>query len=400
MTNVLNLEKVQQTFFNILYKAKKWKLIDDYEYSEIKNIILGLKLIVVGKWNGGKSTFINSWLGLDILPRGIVPTTKCNIIIKNGEELRTYIFFNNKKIVERGTELLHQFAKNTDNYIQKPEKIVVTYPLFLLEEGVEIFDTPGIDDYYEQDENVYRQVINADIVVYILDARKMFALNERNFLDKVIRNNYRKQIIFVTNYMNMIEKTTEVYRRTKDIVNNYKKDLNIPSNVNFLFFINALPVLKSRINNSVFKPSELLQFEDSISKIIKNIRKNTSVGELIEKINDSIEYLESILLKRRDYLKNNPSQFNYDDRWHSTILLEEVEKLKRELNLELSFKEDNSTDNRDNDSDNGNVYAKLPRPPKPLSPGGLQQNIPSQDEKHSKTLSNIELRIFKMLGDM
>ena len=84
----LDIVKDERVMFNKLYKNlieikaddEVLKLVADTQ-SRIDDLFL---VVVVGEFNSGKSTFVNSLLGLKLLREGILPTTDSIYIIRSG----------------------------------------------------------------------------------------------------------------------------------------------------------------------------------------------------------------------------------------------------------------------------------------------------------------------------
>ena len=133
------------------------------------------KVQIVGTFKNGKSTFINSILGAEILPAYALPCTAIVNEVKWGEEKRAVVHFRNplpeklpsgipdsamqhmkkhnmKNIppieipydeIEKYAVISIGYGKDEIDYESPHEKIEVYWPLPILRNGVEIIDSPG-----------------------------------------------------------------------------------------------------------------------------------------------------------------------------------------------------------------------------------------------------------------
>jgi hypothetical protein len=89
----LDIVKDERVMFSKLFKSlveiksddEVLKLVTDTQ-SRIDDLFL---VVVVGEFNSGKSTFVNSLLGLKLLREGILPTTDSIYIIRSGNSLES-----------------------------------------------------------------------------------------------------------------------------------------------------------------------------------------------------------------------------------------------------------------------------------------------------------------------
>ena len=143
------------------------------------------RIAVFGPFNYGKSTLLNALLGNKTLPIDLIPTTGAAITVKYGSELQTRITLQNGKNIHRhGTDILKEFAILDDDRRMRNDvvSVEVLSPHPFLKTGVEFLDLPGTNDREEQNNLVKEQLLSADLVVQLLDARKLMTLEERENL--------------------------------------------------------------------------------------------------------------------------------------------------------------------------------------------------------------------------
>ncbi|OQW92218.1 MAG: hypothetical protein BWK78_02345 [Thiotrichaceae bacterium IS1] len=211
------------------------------------------RIAVFAPFKYGKSTLLNALLGQQTLPIGIVPTTGAGIRIKYGKELTTVIRLKGRTIEEAGTKILEDFAVLDEN--RKMHRDVVSVEVLcphpLLQKGIELLDLPGTNDMPEQDALVRDQLLKADLVIQILDARELFTLHERENLQQWLVERGINSVVFLVNYSNLLPSNHDrmaVYHRANTIATNFRS--NIPSGISNLYRVDALPALRAKINEN------------------------------------------------------------------------------------------------------------------------------------------------------
>src|SRR5947207_11079404 len=139
------------------------------------------RIVVFGEFNQGKSTLINALLGSDALPMAVVPTTAVLTEIRHGEEPAARVRSGG---VERELASLEEMGElsSLDEARQARsdvDTVALRYPAPLLRNDVALFDTPGLNDRAEQDDTATHALELADLVLFVVDIRRVGTLNER-----------------------------------------------------------------------------------------------------------------------------------------------------------------------------------------------------------------------------
>lgn len=150
------LEKIirQQLVFLNALDMKGW--VDTINNLQKRVESDNFKVLVVGEFKRGKSTFINALLGEEILPSYAKPCTAIINEIKWGETRRAMLHFNNdenennKPPQEIPIDEVEEYVVIKDGVDQKQaihdtpyEKVEIFWDLDLCKNGVEIIDSPG-----------------------------------------------------------------------------------------------------------------------------------------------------------------------------------------------------------------------------------------------------------------
>ncbi|NJO73485.1 MAG: dynamin [Leptolyngbyaceae cyanobacterium RM1_406_9] len=212
------------------------------------------RIAVFGPFNYGKSTLLNALLGERALPIDLIPTTGAAIAVRYGTELKTRIQLSNgTEIQETGTEVLKRFAILDDNRRMRDDvtAVEVFCPHPFLQTGVELLDLPGTNDREAQDALVRDQLLTADLVVQVLDGRKLMTLGERENLRDWLLDRGIETVVFVVNFLNLMEPDDQqqVSRRMRFVAESFRSKL--PAGISNLYRVDALPALRARLKGDI-----------------------------------------------------------------------------------------------------------------------------------------------------
>ncbi|MDI9637104.1 dynamin family protein [Geitlerinema splendidum] len=230
------------------------------------------RIAVFGPFNHGKSTLLNALLGSRTLPIDLIPTTGAAIAVRYGTEINTRITLSNgREIVEPGTDILKQYAILDDQRRMRGDVtgVHVTYPHPFLQTGIEFLDLPGTNDREAQEMLVRDRLFTCDLIIQVLDARKLMTLGEREHLRDWLLDREIKSIVFVVNFLNLLEpdEQKEVFHRLRFVAESFRADL--PSGISNLYRVDALPALRARLkgDTSAAQVSGLAAFESALQAI-------------------------------------------------------------------------------------------------------------------------------------
>lgn len=158
------------------------------------------RLIVLGDMKRGKSTFLNALIGENLLPSDVNPCTALLTVLRYGSEKRATIHFNDGKPPEQidfpsfkqRYTIAPEEAKSLERQQQQAfpdvSHAVVEYPLPLLQKGIEIIDSPGLNDTEARNELSLGYLNNCHAVLFVLRASQPCTLAERRYLENYIKD--------------------------------------------------------------------------------------------------------------------------------------------------------------------------------------------------------------------
>lgn len=238
------------------------------------------KILVVGEFNRGKSTFINALLGEETLPSCITPTTAVINVVKYSLDKKAVLHFYNPlpKLLTKLTDEVAQHIekyKSTnipdmtidsrqlenhalENYVviddpggtgaeQDPPKspfelVEVYWPLELCKNNVEIIDSPGLNENGVRSkitENYYSKV---DAVIFVTLCTAIFSKSEMGTIDSLISRGF-EDMFFVCNQFDLVRPSDQ-----QTLINHVKSRLHNKTNLkdNGIHFVSAYNALKAK----------------------------------------------------------------------------------------------------------------------------------------------------------
>ena len=265
------------------------------------------RIAVFAPFNHGKSTLLNALLGSKTLPIDLIPTTGAGIVVKYGTELATEIVLQNGEIIkEQGLEILSQYAVLDCDRRMRGDvaevKVSCAHPW--LKTGVELLDLPGTNDREAQNDLVRDKLLSADLIIHVLDARKLMTLEERQHLTQWLQNRGITKVVFVVNFLNLLtpDEQQEVRQRVYFIAESFRSDL--PAGVSNIYCVDALPALRARLkgNLSAAQATGLTTLESALQTIASQRDRNLKLPRVI-KIAESL--LEQAIAKQRQLEKSS-----------------------------------------------------------------------------------------------
>ena len=295
------------------------------------------KIMVMGNFKNGKSTFINALLGQEILPAYAVPTTAIINEIKYGEKPKAVLHFLNPLpekmydgIPEKALTHMRRFKMKDVPPIEMPvdeiedfvvipmgmehkeaikqspfEKVELFWPLDLLKDGVEIVDSPGLNENPVRTQVTMEYLSKADAIIFVFSALAMGSAGEIAYIDDTLRKNgFGEQSLFcVVNRFDQLTSEREQQRLRK-----FSDNLLAPY-TKHVYYTSAYKGLMGQIqsNPAMLEESKIPAVEAALADYLANergrIKLATPARELVRVIRQ--DALETIIPQRRNALSTD-----------------------------------------------------------------------------------------------
>ena len=168
--------------------------IDNYQRNEFP-------LVVLGRWNSGKSTLINAILGKDILPSANKEMTSILTKIYYGNSRDVILRFDGEEDQTIQISEIEDYVNFRGcKYSEKLKQIDIKFDIPFLKSGLCILDTPGLSSINELNNNITFEVIpRANSIILTFSGLDVGGNDNLNLIEQVFRLNYNNlyNVVFV-----------------------------------------------------------------------------------------------------------------------------------------------------------------------------------------------------------
>lgn len=301
------------------------------------------KIQIVGTFKNGKSTFINSFLGEEILPAYALPCTAVINEVKYGEKKRAVLHFKNpipevlpKELSPDSVKHMkkHHFKNippmeipydDIEKYVVIPigkdpkdmllespyEKVELFWPLEILKNGIEIIDSPGLNEHATRTKVTMDYISKADAIIFVLSATTLCTMEEMTFIESNLKARGFDDLFFVINRFDMIP-DKEKKRISKYACSKLSKLTSFGEGG--LFFTSAKNALeaKKESDKDKFSASGMAEFEKCLSEYLTAYKGNLKLGSTARKLSHllSDDILVKFLPSRKALLDTSLDELN------------------------------------------------------------------------------------------
>jgi GTPase SAR1 family protein len=163
-------------------------------------------LAVLGQFKRGKTTFINSLLGADLLPTGVLPLTSIVTMIEYGTAPAACVYFRDGRTHPIAMDAIAAFVTERENPANRKQvaRVVVAHPASILRDGVVLIDTPGIGSTYEHNTDAtYAFLPEVDAAIFVASVDPPLSRAEKDFLIAV--REHAAKLFFVLNKIDYVD---------------------------------------------------------------------------------------------------------------------------------------------------------------------------------------------------
>lgn len=287
------------------------------------------KVLVIGEFKNGKSTFINSLMGEKVLPAYSTPCTAVINEVIYGKEKRAMLYFKNPLPEEMSPDIqpsATQHIKKHEgqdippieldvaelvDYVAIPDptkdqadsikelpysKVVLEYPIELCHDGIEIIDSPGLNENGTRTKVTEEYLNQADAILFVFRCPKIAGASEMDYITDQIHARGHNDIFFICNAINQIPED-EQDRLIR--FGNKKLAPLTTLGESGIFYVDALGALKAKQAKDAESLSHtgMPEFEDALSEYLRNNRGKAKLMQIIVPGKSFIEALRTQHIK-------------------------------------------------------------------------------------------------------
>jgi GTPase SAR1 family protein len=278
------------------------------------------KVMILGEFKRGKSTFINALLGEEILPAFATPCTAIINEVKWGERQRAVLHFNQvdgqekKEPKEIPVDEIEEYVVIKEDVDQSQainespyEKLELFWPLELCKDRVEIIDSPGLNEHKTRQQVTESYLITVDAIILVLSCEQLFSKSEQEVVDNKLRLMGHEDIFFVCNRINLIRRN-EVDRVKDSAIRKLSPRTRLGAER--IFFINALGALDGKLDhdNEALQESGVPQLEIALQKFLTNERGRVKILRPAQELRNAINEVRKTIPEQIAMLKTDISE--------------------------------------------------------------------------------------------
>ena len=157
-------------------------------------------LVFLGQFKRGKTTLLNSFLGRELLPTGVLPVTSIVTFVRQGSRQSVEVRFEDGQRREIPVDELASYVTERGNpeNARHVAEVEIQVPSPVLDGNLCLVDTPGIGSIFEHNTRVsYEFVPKADAAIFVISPESPLNQIELDFLGNL--RGYVDKIFFVLN---------------------------------------------------------------------------------------------------------------------------------------------------------------------------------------------------------
>lgn len=247
-----------------------------------------LVLAILGEFNAGKSTLVNAFVGADVAPTGIVPTTATLNLIRGGAERLVRVVRHDGTTREGDFGQLRALLEKSEDGRAEPEvdRVEIVLPSELLER-VWVLDTPGSNAPVAEHERLAKEAMHrADAALWVFDAGQAGKATEARNLNAVRAS--RRQVLAVINKVDRL--AAGQVERVRGVLQHDLPNLERP-----IIAVSAKQALKARLSadRAALVSSGFAALMDRLERMIfsrsRVLKRRASGGRLLLLLVDVLE---------------------------------------------------------------------------------------------------------------
>jgi Dynamin family len=316
------------------------------------------KLLIIGEFSRGKSTFINALLKTDeeILPTDILEATAVITEVKYGDEPQAIVHYKPEFIQDGNAtqavpysqlkELITFQDGTADEKAQQLhdspfEKLELFWPLDLCKNGVELIDSPGLNASEVGTQITTKYLDQVDAVLFILSCTQLGTSTELKLIEN-IRTYGFEDIFFVCNYFDAVRGKKDEQKVKDSAIKKFSPLTQRGAENAGIFFISARDATEGyqEQNEELVRMSGISSLEQSLESFLSKEKGRSKLVSGERVLRSSINKARQVIPDREQMLNTSLVEFQerYTDAQKNLNQMDlACEKIGRKL---TNFRED------------------------------------------------------------
>jgi hypothetical protein len=271
------------------------------------------KVLVLGEFKRGKSTLINAMLGRKVLPSHTLPKTAVLTVVKWGEQPRAILHHRpvdgeTPPRAEVPVDDIDQYVsidRKNRNAVSPYSRLELFWDLDICRNGVEIIDSPGLNEHEQRDQTTLEVLADVDAVVFMFVATAPNSASEAQYIGRHITRGWGDPFLVVNRINEVPEDEIEDVRGDLlDAFSAYTADLGR------VFFVDALGALRARDagDEDADEASGVPAFERALHGFLINDRARAKLESPLRTLRPGLAVARATIPQERAYLAQSADE--------------------------------------------------------------------------------------------
>ncbi len=321
---------------------------------------------VMGEFKRGKSTVINSMLEKEIMPADILPCSATMNRVTYDLTPHVELKLQDGRVKSIGVDELSSYVtkltQENESRAAEVEEAVVYYPCRFCQNGVDIVDTPGLNDD-ERMNRISEEVIpKLDAVIMVLTPDNPFSMSEAEFVRNKLMSSDLSRLIFLVNKIDIVRRAADRERVVEGIREKiqtsvmekmesiYGKDSREYAEAKLkigsirVYPISALDALDGKLegDTKLIEQSGTQKFEEVLTHMLTEERGALELGSPLSIIQRTSSELVQAVVSRKSALALNAEEFGHCQQ----EALEQIQELRQRKKSERKRLQNGAADVR------------------------------------------------------
>lgn len=309
------------------------------------------RVAVVGEFSQGKSTLLNALLGEEIQPTRVIPCSGSITVLRHGKQKQVICHYRSgqsatipleeyqaKAAIPEAIALGDRATALTSDVLE----LIYEHPgLELCRQGVELLDSPGLNEHPERTRITHQLLQNVDAVIFLANASRPMTQGERELLESLraqlnqgATDRPADNLFVLVNFMDLVRRERDRQQVQQLVENFLLGEAPILASPRQLHFISAQAALEAIIDGD--EHSDYLQtfrdFTQELQSFLTQTRGESILRQIKTRLRNLIQTLALQLAQAENTLQG---KINIPDPAKQNILNQMGEVSGYQANLQL-----------------------------------------------------------------